>query len=318
MTKMQRFGIVLPIIVFLVLGMSSNIYAQEVTLKDFLERSFNLKPKYKVGDKDFYHITTVYLTMNDSGRVAQTQALEGAYLRETIRIENDKQIDRFIWKHVSKGQRQGRGEIEEYAVMDFTKHFQYDFSIVDWEPEHFPVDLSSIPKTMEGWGFVVKLLDAHTFDVVARLEDYEGTLIYIGDTAVLPAEGIPVVMDFPPLFTDTHFTNAPFHTTFKGITLYDNEPCAILSFRSDDCQVRLVVNMMDMKLPTDGISYYFGEVFLSLESGKIMWGQIIERVDSITRAFVQAGTPMKQVVRREITLEKIDFGEYNATLREGS
>jgi hypothetical protein len=163
---------------------------------------------------------------------------------------------------------------------------------------------------MEGWSFVVKLIDAHTFDAILRLDTYDSHLKVIGDRAKLPAEGVPVSMDFPPLFTDTFFINADFWTIFQGLTLYQDEPCAILFFRSDDSFVRMVVNMMDMKLPTDGVSYYWGTIYLSLDTGKIMRGIICERVDAITRSFIEAGKPMRQVVRREITLEKMDPAAY--------
>ncbi len=73
-------------------------------------------------------------------------------------------------------------------------------------------------------------------------------------------------MDFPPLFTETYFKNAPVDITFRGISLGGNELCAILAFRSDDCRVHMVANMNNMKIPIDGVSYYFGEIVLSLET----------------------------------------------------
>lgn len=312
MKKFHPRGIVFLVNLYvIVVGMLSDVCAKEKFLKDSLQKPFELHPKYEVGEKDFYRMRTVYLTMNDSGSVAHTQVLDGYYSREVTRIQDGKQFDRLVWKYVRKGQSFGKGEIKKFEVMSFTQNFQYDFSAQEWEPHHFPVDLTPIPKTLEGWCFVVKLLDAHTFDAILRLDEYEETLACVGDTAHLPAEGVPVVMDFPPLFTDTHFTNAPFYTVFEGVTLYKGEPCAILAFRSDDSRVRMVVNMMDMKLPTDGVSYYWGKIYLSLETRRIAWGQILERVDSITTAFIQAGTPMRQVIRREITLERMDQSEYD-------
>jgi len=301
----------LVLIIMTVMG-PVQTFAQEPELKDFLKQPYLLSPKYKMGEKNFYHMQTVYLTMNDSGRVAQTQILDGYFIRECVGVEDGKHINRFKWKWVRKGQKQGKGKIETFQVMPYTVGFQYHLSIEDWEPDHFPVDLSSIPRTLEGWSFVVKLIDAHTFDAILRLDAYEKPLTVIGDRAILPAEGVPVAMDFPPLFTDTFFINADFWTTFQGLTLYQDEPCAILFFRSDDSFVRMVVNMMDMKLPTEGVSYYWGTIYLSLNAGKIMRGNISERVDAITQSFVEVGKPMRQVVRREITLERIDSAAYES------
>ena len=292
------------------LTLSSTLCGQDTRLKEFMERPFDLRPEYGVGDTDFYHIRTVYLEMNDSGEVAHTRVLDGYYSREMVRIESGKRYDRFVWKYVRQGHRQGKGEMNEYTILPFTKDFRYELSVDDWQPSHFPVDLSLIPKTMEGWLFVVKLIDAHTFDVIANTDAYRGKLERVGDTALMPADGIPVVMDFPPLFTDTHFTNAPFYTTFYGVTLYGGEPCGILAFRADDNRLRMVVNVMDMKLPTDAVSYYWGDVLVSLETGRIASARIRERVDSITQAFIHVGAPMRQVVLREITMERLEPEEY--------
>ena len=289
---------------------ASVLSTQETDLKSVLQKPYDLQPNYRVGDKEFYHIRTVYLEMNDSGRVANTRVLDGYFSREIMRIEAAERFDRFVWKYVKKGQSPGRGKIRGYEIIPFTRNFQYDMSIDEWKRQHFPVDLSPIPKTLEGWSFVVKLFDAHTFDVLVRWDGYDGNLTCVGDTAVMPEGDDPVAMDFPPLFTDTYFTTAPLYTSFQGFTLIKGEPCAILFFRSDDNSVRMVVNMMDMKLPTDGVSNYWGHVFVSLKTGRIVSAHLLERVDSITRAFGQAGTPMRQVILREITLERIEKTEY--------
>ena len=299
--------IVLVVILLCILLLSSCSLALESKMKALLQKAYNLKPGYSVGDKDFYHIETIYLEMDEAGKVAQTIALDGCFSREVKSIEKGTRTDNFLWKCVKRGSSKGKKEINEYKILPFTKGFQYTFG--EWKPRRFPVDLSLIPKTMEGWRFVVKLIDAHTFDVIVNSDSYEEKLVHVGDSARLPGEGMPIAMDFPPLFTDTCFKNAPFSITFRGVTLHRDEPCAILAFRSDDCRVHLVVNMNNMKLPIDGVSYYFGEVLLSLEDRKIVWGKIIERVDSMT-SLPTLGTPMRQVIRREITLERMDRVEY--------
>jgi hypothetical protein len=249
---------------------------------------------------------TVYLDMNDSGRVAQTRILEGSLSRKTIKVEDQKVVQRICWDVVKWGSRDGKGAITHYSSWDFTEDFMYDFSPQEWEPHHFPVDVSPIPKTMDGWMFVVKMIDFHTFDAILRFDTYTSPIDAVGDTAYLPSEGVPVSMDFPPLFTDTYFVNAPFYTTFKGITSYRGEPCALLVFRSDDCTVKLTTHIMDMDLPTYGVSYYWGDLLISLQTKDLILGHIYERVDSITSAFVEQGQPMRSITRREITLERID------------
>jgi hypothetical protein len=79
----------LVLIIMTVMG-SVQSFTQEPELKNLLKQPYQLNPKYKLGDKDYYHMQTVYLNMNDSGRVAQTQILDGYFVRECMSVENGK------------------------------------------------------------------------------------------------------------------------------------------------------------------------------------------------------------------------------------
>jgi hypothetical protein len=309
MEKPMRKIIFLIVILFLLfmLVFIADISAQTRELRDLLSRPFRLPPRHDSGEKVFFRIRTVYLDMDPSGKVAQTQVLEGFFSRERTDREGREPSDRFRWAYAQQGSRSGRGDVTGYKVLPFSKDFVYTFD--EWTPEKFPVDLSTLPKTMDGWLFFVNLLDAHTFDVIVRFEGYEGELRHIGDSAFLPAEGIPVAMDFPPLFTDTSFTNAPFYTTFRGITLYGNAPCAVLVFRADDCRLRLTTDVNGTKISSSGVSYYKGEIFYSLDTGEIEWAQLWERVDLSLDAVPAPYN--RQTTRREITLERLSETEYH-------
>lgn len=311
MRKNYMNTVLLSISISILWGYFSTSWAQKDELIEILKKPFELTPAYRVGDKDLFHIRTVYLDMNDSGMVAQTRIVDGYYSREIAKIAQNKRYDRFVWKMVKIGQREGKGEISEYAALPYAANFQYEFSYAEIFPgSSFPIDFSSIPKTMEAWCFVVNAIDAHTFDIIIEPAKNKGIMKYVGDSAVMAADNIPIPIDFPPLFTESRFINGPVDFIFKGITLYKDHACAIIAFRSDESRVHMNVNMMDMKLPTDGISYYWGEIFFSLDSRRILWGQIIERVDMIT-ALVQLGKPMRHVTRREITLEQIEQADFD-------
>jgi hypothetical protein len=298
----NRLAKIIVIGSFCWLGIISHSSAESSSVKKLLLQSYDLSPESKLGDKDFYHITTVYLDLNDQGKVSHKTVLEGYFTKEIIRLQKDKRTYSFEWKFVKRGEREGQGDITGYTVLPYSKDFRYTFE--EWTRDHFPVNLSSIPKSMEGWGFVVKLFDAHTFDVLADMNVYQGRMTHVGDSALLPASAIPVSMDFPPLFTDTYFVNADLTTAFQGITLWRGEPCAILVFRSDDNGLHMVTNINNMKFPSDGSSYYWGEIYLSLQHKKIIWGKIIERVDMVT-SLATLGERARHVTRREITLERI-------------
>lgn len=289
----KKSAIILIFGLFILAGSSSCFFTLEHSLYEHLQKTYNLDPIQSVGDKDFYRITTVYLDMDDYGKVQHKIELEGVF---------SKQANSFEWMYAKRGERDGQGEITEYTVLPYSQNFRYVFE--EWSRGNFPVDLSSIPKTIEGWRFVVKLIDAHTFDVLVNLNLYQGRLIHLGDSAQLPASDVPVSMDFPPLFTDTYFLNSHLTITFQGISLSQGEPCAILVFRSKNNGLHMETNINGHKFPSDGTSYYWGEIFLSLEDKKIIRGAIYERVDLVT-SLATLGKPVKHVTRREITIVRI-------------
>ena len=117
MNSMIRLKAVFVFAFGILLLISSVSKAQEDELKALLKRPCDLKPKYQAGDKDYYHMKTIYRTMNDSGRVASTQVFDGYYCREVIRIEKDERFDRFEWKYVKKGWNLRKGEIKQFEII---------------------------------------------------------------------------------------------------------------------------------------------------------------------------------------------------------
>ena len=73
---------------------------------------------------------------------------------------------------------------------------------------------------------------------------------------------------------------------------------------SENNGLHMVTHMNGQKFPTEGTSYYWGEIFLSLEDKKIVRGTIIERVDMVT-SLATLGDPIRHVTRRKITMEQI-------------
>jgi hypothetical protein len=211
-------------------------------------------------------------------------------------------------KCVKTGEGKNIEDIKDYRVLPFTEDFRYLFE--DWRPQQFPVDISGIPKTMDGWRFYVKLLDAHTFDVIGNRDNFKGEFLRIGDDATIVEEMFPVSMDFPPLYTDTYFISSPFSITFHGITVCSDEPGAIITFRSDGCRLHMKANINSMDFPSDGVSSYWGEVCISLKTGKILAGKILERVDLVI-TLPQTKKAIKHVTLREIYLDKIKKAEFD-------
>ena len=307
MRKNTRIGAFTGTAVFALMAFISCSWMHTPGLKSVLKKTYDLSPVYNAGDTDFYHINTAYREMDDSGRVAKVTVLDGFYSREVRKPAPHQRADRFTWKLVKMGEGKSPEGIQAYTVLPFASGFQYEFT--EWAPEKFPVDTATIPRTMDGWRFYVKLLDAHTFDVIGNVSHFGKQGLSIGDETVIIEDPFPVSMDFPPLYTDTYFVNSPFHISLQGMTLYSDEPCAILAFRSDDCRVRLVAHTNNMTMPSDGVSYYWGDVYVSVDKGRITRGKIMERVDLVI-TLPSPMKPLKHTTLREIHLERISEKEF--------
>jgi hypothetical protein len=286
------------------------VRSQEIAMMNILVREYDLEARYKPGDRDYYYISTIYRSMNDTGRVSSTQKVEGWFSREIISTEPGGRVDYFQWKgaHMIRMDGSGAGKSESW---EFSRGFTYSISFQDLKPEQgFPIPKEGIPGTMDGWLFFVLAVDAHTFDVIASPDSYNGPLRKIGDRAVMDVEGIPVNMDFSPLFSDTYFINGPLSAWFTGITLSRNKPAALLSFRCDDSRLHMVTEAMNVKAVTEAASYYWGEVALSLTDLKISHGFLRERVDALINV-PTVELPMKRVNLREIEIRRLSQQEYN-------
>jgi hypothetical protein len=293
----------------IVLCIPGLLMSQVPDLKQILTKTYDLTDRRDQGEIDHYLMQTTYLEMNDSGRVSKIQVVKGVFSRKMEKIENTGTVDRFLWKAVKIGEGKEKGKIRNWRVLPFTAEFEYSLCISEWTPERLPFDLAGVPPTMEGWLFVVNLMDVHTFDVLRSWDAYEHSPDRIGEYAELPAENVPVSMDFPPLFTDTYFVNGPVITFFSGLSICRDEPSALISFQAENSEVHLTVNMMDMKMPTDGISYYWGNMLISLGTGKLLQARLWERVDSLTLT-PGLSAPVRGVTRREILLKRVSRQEF--------
>jgi len=283
--------------------------AQSQGMKSALQSEYDLTAKYKVGDIDFYRLRSLYLEMSDSGWVKTSTLLEGYYQREVVAVDSTEHTDRFIWKGVRVSERQGRGEFSDFSVLHYSKGYQSQFSVREISSEHFPADITSIPKTPQGFQFFVKLVDASTFDIIRQFESYGKPLTRIDQATSIPAEDLQGIIDFPPLYTNTRFQHSATIVIFRGITITNGIPCAIIEFREDNSHIHMTMNMMKMEFPSDGTSYYWGTILLSLETGKIVNATLLENVITMINLSPIA-PPTRSLVRRELTLETLDRRSY--------
>lgn len=291
----------------LLLVACSSLHSQEA--RSSLQREYDLKAQYAVGDKDFYHLRSLYLEMDDSGWVRKSFVLDGYYTREAVALDSKDHTDRFIWKGVRTSERQGRGKFTNYSVLPFSVGYECQFSASEVSGKHFPAGITAIPRTPQGFQFFVKLIDASTFDILRSFEHYGPPLTHIGQVTTIPAEDLQGIIDFPPLYTNTHFVHTATRVTFSGITLSKGIPCALIEFREDDAHIHMTMNMMNMKFPSDGTSYYWGTILVGLETGKIVGATLCEHVVTVIN-LAPAGPVTKSIVRRELTLETLDQEEY--------
>jgi hypothetical protein len=79
------------------------------------------------------------------------------------------------------------------------------------------------------------------------------------------------------------FTNGEITLTFKGLSVVDNVPCAIVFFDSGESSFKMFMNPMpDMDIKTIGSSHYNGDIYIDLASNWIQKAVMEEIVVSET------------------------------------
>ncbi len=313
---MKRFIIILTtIFVILLFGVASDPMDLRCGPKDSndLAKEYDLSFKDKQGEVDYYKMRTVYYHGNFLGIIQNRDEYISSFKREVLKVDKDAHSVKYTWKSCKSGHSaKPQGEITEWKTLSFSDGFTYqiNFSL----PDYFlsTIDIEPIPKTMDGMKFWVIIMDAHAQFELLRTEPHGNIskLKKTGDRVTSPGAYQTGGWDFPPLITDSYFTNGGYETIFTGICLLEGKKCAVLEYINTDSTLGGKFHMNpEWSFDQEATSNFWGHIYVDLESGKLIKGDLYEYV-VVQVKNPALSQPMRLFERRLIEIWKIQEKEF--------
>jgi len=314
---MKRFIIILIIVILIILfGIASNPMDLLCGQKDSddLAREYDLSFKDKQGAVDYYKMRTVYYHGNSLGIIQNRDEYISSFKREVLKVDKDAHLVKYTWKSCKSGHfAKPQGEITEWKTLSFSDGFTYQINFSD--PDYFlsTVDIEPIPKTMDGMKFWVIIMDAHAQFELLRTEHHGNIskLKKTGDRLTSPGAYQTGGWDFPPLITDSHFTNGGYETIFTGICLLEGKKCAVLEYINTDSTLGGKFHMNPKwSFDQEATSNFWGHIYVDLDSGKLIKGDLYEYV-VVQIKNPALSQPMRLFERRLVEIWKIQEEEFD-------
>lgn len=307
-----------PIIIFaaliLLMAAKGALFAQENSID--LGAEYDLSLREKTGDVSYYKMRTVYHHGNSMGITHSREELITTFNREAVRIEKGSYLVRFTWKEAKIGyQTKLQENIDNWKTLPYADGFTY---LLDFENLDFPgqVDFSPIPSTLEGMKFMVNILDAHAQFDLLRTESAGGIsrLKKTGDNISNPGAGASTAWDFNTFIQDSDFTNGTYDTMFTGICMADGKRCAVLEYNNAESRIKNKTRATPkMIIEQEGTSNFWGRIFIDLDTGQLVKGDLYEYVVIHVKMPGQS-QPMRLFERRLVEIWHISKEEFNDKL----
>jgi len=281
---------------------------------DDLTREYDLSLKDKQGEVDYYKMKTIYYHGDSLGIIQNRDEYLASFKREVLKVDQDSHSVKFTWKSCKSGHStKPHGEITEWKPLAFSEGFTYQINFSDPDSFLSTVDTEPIPKTLVGMRFWVKIMDAHAQFELLRTEPHGAIskVKKIGDRITSPGAYQSGGWDLPPLITNSHFTNGGYETIFTGICLLEGKKCAVLEYINTDSTLssKMQLNPEDV-FETEGTSNFWGHLYVDLESGKLIKGDLYEYVVAHVKNPKYFPQPMRIFERRLIEIWKIQKEEF--------
>ncbi len=286
------------------------LFGSELT-EDELLKEYELTFKDKEGDIDFYAMRSVYYHGNSIGITQNREEFLCSFQREVLKVTDDSLMVRYTWKKFKAGMGKGENkEVTEWKTYSFSDGISYEIDLncpnyldaVDYEP---------IPKTMLGMKFVVNIMDAHAqFDLLRNENNGNiSKLKKVGDRITANDAHKSSSWDFPPLVTESDFTNGDYETLFTGIGIADGKKCAVLEYINSESKLKNKIQISpNMTMKMEGITNFWGHIYVDLESSKLIRGDLYEYV-VVTGTSSLTGT-IRLSERRLVEINKITREEF--------
>lgn len=312
--EMKKHLAFLFVILSVLLAVIGFLYSQEKTID--LAAEYDLSLKEASGDVSYYKMRTVYYHGNSLGITQSKDELISTFKREAVKIEKGTHQVRFTWKAAKIGhEKKPQEKVSNWKNLPYVAGYTY---LLDFENLRFPsqIDFSSIPSTLQGMKFMVNILDAHAQFDLLRTESAGGIsqIKRTGDKISNPGAGQSTAWDFNTFIQDSDFTNGEYDTMFTGICMANRKKCAILEYINTESRISSRTQMTPkMTIEQEGISNFWGHIYINLETGSLVKGDLYEYVVMHANMPGQ-NQPMRLFERRLIEIWRISEEEFNDEL----
>ncbi|RPI02383.1 MAG: hypothetical protein EHM72_04310 [Calditrichaeota bacterium] len=164
-------------------------------------------------------------------------------------------------------------------------------------------------------------IDFHSFADVFSRPTGEGNgiqnLTRIGDVVVHSAAfTTPPVNLGQGIKEGSFFQNGEITLAFKGVSMINERPCALVGFDSGASSFKMIMEPMpSMPVETNGSSHYFGDIFLDLDS---FWVQKVTMTEFVLSETAVSSMNMKinGRIERQLVVRNVPAAEFEAMLAE--
>ena len=312
MKNRKLFGINLISLLLLCAGFSF-IACNKQNIETLLTKEYDLSLNEQEGDVDYFRMKTIYYHGDTIGTMKDRDEVLGTFQRDVLEVGEEYFIAKYTWKDVRVGHSPTiKEDITEWKPLSFAEGFTYEIDLCKPDFILSTVDHTNIPKTLLGLRFWVKLMDAHAQFELLRTETHGSIsqIKKIGDRVSTPGAHQQGGWDFPPMVTDSNFANGDYDTMFTGLSIIDGKTCAILEYINADSRLNSKMQVTPkMLFDQDGTSNFWGHIYVDLESGKLLKGDLYEYV-IVQIEGPPLSAPMRLFERRIVTIEKITREQY--------
>jgi hypothetical protein len=253
-------------------------------MRPLFAQEYDLRPKYRKGERRYYRLVIVYKRLDPSGKIISQLEHRGDIERLVDSVRSDgKAYELITWRNVfTREKAEGKQDFGPYKAQPWVSGFSYLFSAEDSHQDfHWKYD--RFPKTREGYLSLMLTVDAH-FEFDYLRSSFHGgieKLRRIGDEVEAPDSQLTFSVDFPPVVPDSHLRKTNVYTKFLGLTQVNQEPCAILAHRQGPGEFSLSFAFDSNRVISTAItSSFWGNLIVRLADGSLVHGDFVEHVRS--------------------------------------
>jgi hypothetical protein len=257
--------------------------SEKKTAKISVPEILPLKLRYKVGETLYYRLVRNNSNFKMDGTKSGEMKVITYFTRTRLQDDSEgKAQEKFVWKRFQFGQTMG---LHPLKMVEFNP--ARNFSLVYSVNEELAIskfDFSPLPRTMDGFFFMILTWDAVTFDAAVR----PTKSLLIPDEARIGAEFRPTrephdfVFEFPPLVTDCKYTfSGKDRVKILGVTTVDDIPCAIIEFAESENRVEMNLHLKPIEFKIRGFEHFWGKTYVSLDDGRVVRGELVGPVAMI-------------------------------------